>query len=122
MRIALAIVMVFHGTAHLAGFAGAWQIAPQGYPYKTTVFRGHVDLGNAGIRVVGALWLTMALAFVVAGIVALMGVAGWPQFALVLAMVSLMLSVAEWPEAKVGVAINLGMIAILAVGRALGQF
>jgi hypothetical protein len=122
MRIALAMVMIFHGMAHLAGFAGAWHIAPQGYPYKTTVFRGHVDLGDAGIRVVGALWLTMALAFVAAALGALLAVGWWPQFALVLAMASLTLSLAELPEARVGVAINVGILAALAAGRALGQF
>jgi hypothetical protein len=120
MRIALAILMGFHGLAHLAGFAGAWQIAPEGFPYKTTILRGHVDLGKAGIRVVGTLWLITGVAFAVAAIGTLFGVAWWPQFALVIAIVSLLLSIAELPEARLGVVINVVIIAALIVGRRLG--
>ena len=120
LRTGLAILMVLHGLAHLVGFAGAWQIAPEGFPHKTTILDGHVDLGNAGIRVVGTLWLITAIAFVVAATSTLTGVAWWPQLALIVAIVSLLLSIAELPEARLGVAINVGIIAALIVGRRLG--
>ena len=121
MRIALALLMGFHGLAHLAGFAGAWQIAPVGYPYKTTILKGHVDLGNAGMRVIGTLWLLIGAVFAVAAIGTLMGVAWWPQLTLFIAVVSLLLSVAELPEARLGVAINIAIIAALIVGSRLGR-
>ena len=120
MRIALAILMGFHGLAHLAGFAGAWQIAPEGFPYKTTILDGRVDLGNAGIRVIGTLWLIAGGAFAIAATVTLIDVAWWPPFALFIAVVSLLLSVAELPQARLGVAINIAIIAALIVGRRLG--
>lgn len=120
MRIALAILLSFHGLAHLAGFAGAWQIAPEGFPYKTTILNGHVDLGSAGIRVVGTLWLIMGAAFAVVAISTIIGVAWWPQLALFVAILSLLLSAAELPEARLGVAINIAVIAALMVGRRLG--
>jgi hypothetical protein len=121
MRIALAILMTFHGIAHLAGFAGAWQLAPEGFPYRTTVLDGRVDLGNAGIRVVGVLWLALAIAFVTLSVSAVGGAAWWPPAALGVATVSLLLSVMEFPEARLGVVINILIIAALAAGRWLGR-
>src|SRR5829696_5581074 len=105
MRIALAILMALHGVAHLVGFSGAWSLAPEGVPYKTTVLAGHVDLGDVGIRAVGLLWLAAAAAFLFAG----------------LAAVSLRLSATEWPEARIGVAINALIITALIAARWLGR-
>jgi hypothetical protein len=121
MRIALAVLMAVHGIAHLVGFAGAWQLAPGGFPYKTTVLGGQVDLGNAGIRVVGLLWLTTAVAFVAVAVGTVAGVVWWAPAALTIAIVSLLLSVLEFPEARLGVVINIAIIAALAAGQWLGQ-
>ena len=121
MRIALAMLMVVHGLAHSVGFVGAWHIGPESVPYKTTVLAGRLDLGHAGIRVVGTLWLAAAIAFVLAAIAAVMGVAWWPQLALFVALVSALLSAAELPEARLGLAINVGIIAVLLTGRWLGR-
>ena len=35
MRIALAVLMMVHGVAHLVGFAGAWRLAPDGIPLRS---------------------------------------------------------------------------------------
>jgi len=121
MRIALAILMALHGVAHLVGFAGAWSLAPEGVPYKTTVLAGHVDLGDVGIRAVGLLWLATAAAFLFAGLAAVRGTAWWPQLALGVAAVSLLLSATEWPEARIGVAINALIITALIAARWLGR-
>jgi hypothetical protein len=121
MRFAIAALMALHGIAHVVGFAGAWQIAPEGFPYRTTVLKGHVDLGNVGIRVVGVLWLALAVAFVTVAVGAVGGVAWWTGAALGVATVSLLLSILEFPEARLGVVINLLIIAALAAGRWLGR-
>lgn len=76
MRIALAIVMVLHGAAHLVGFAESWQLSmTESVPHKTTVLSGRVDLGTAGIRAAGLLWLLAALAFGLASAGAVMSAA-----------------------------------------------
>ena len=121
MRLIIAALMAFHGIAHLAGFAGAWRLAPEGYPYRTTVLGGHVDLGDSGIRVVGVVWLALAIAFVTLSISAVGDAAWWPATALGVAAVSLLLSVMEFPEARLGVLINIVLIAALAAGRWLGR-
>ena len=117
MRILLAILMALHGVAHLVGFAGSWQLAPDGIPYKTTVLGGRVDLGDVGIRTVGLLWLVTAVAFAIAAGAAVTRTPWWPQLALGVAVVSLLLSSTEWPEARIGVGVNVVIIAALLAAR-----
>src|SRR5919106_1807207 len=64
-----AFLLVAHGVAHLVGFVSSWKLATLAeLPYKTTVFSGRVDVGDAGIRMMGVLWLLAALALLVAAI------------------------------------------------------
>jgi hypothetical protein len=121
MRILLAVLMAVHGIAHLVGFAGAWQLVPGGFPYRTSVLGGQLDLGNAGVRVVGLLWLITSVAFVAVAIGTVAGVAWWAPAALTVAVVSLLLSVLEFPEAHLGVVINLAIIMALGAGWWLGR-
>lgn len=58
MRIALAVRMALHGVAHAPGFVGSWRLAAlEGMPYHTTLLGGAIDVGDAGMRVVGLAWL-----------------------------------------------------------------
>jgi len=121
MRIAIAIAMLLHGTAHLVGFAESWQWATTDRaPFKTTVLGGRLDLGMPGIRIAGSLWLLAALAFGLVAAGAMMNAAWWVAMAMPTAVASLVLSVVWWPEARVGVAVNAVLIAVLVVGRYLG--
>ena len=113
MRIALAVLMTFHAVAHLVSFVEAWRLIPQGFPYKTTVLAGHVDLGDIGIRAVGVIWLLVSVGFFIAAFGAVSGSAWWVPTALGIAVASLLLSSAELPEARVGVVINLSIIGVL---------
>lgn len=123
MRIAIALAMVLHGAAHLVGFAESWQLAATDHaPFKTTVLRGRVDLGMAGIRVGGIFWLLAALAFGLVAAGAIMSTEWWAPVALPTAIASLVLSVIWWPETRVGVAVNAVLITVLLVGRHLGFF
>lgn len=114
MRFVLAALMALHGVAHLVGFAGAWQLAPaKDIPYKTTVFAGHVELGGTGIRVIGVLWLLTALAFVVSAAGAVTNRHWWVGAALAATCVSLAMTIVEWPEARIGLFVNLTVLAAL---------
>ena len=120
MRFVLAFLLVAHGIAHLVGFVSSWKVATLAeVPYKTTVFSGHLDVGDAGIRVMGLLWLLAALAFLITAV----GVAtetGWAvRFTLVAVIASLLLCVAGWPDARIGVAVNVGLLLLLAIGARL---
>ena len=120
MRFVLAFFLLAHGVAHLVGFVSSWKLATLAeLPYKTTVFSGRVDVGDAGIRVMGALWLLAALAFLVAAI-AVATDAGWAvRFTLAGIIASLMLCVVGWPDARIGVAVNVGLVLLLAIGARL---
>ena len=114
MRFILAALMALHGVAHLVGFAGAWQLAPaKEIPYKTTVLAGHVQLGDTGIRVMGILWLVAALVFIAAAVGAASDATWWIRVALVVTCVSLAMTIVEWPEARIGLFVNLAILAAL---------
>lgn len=121
MRIVLAVLMALHGVAHLPGFLVPWRLAslPE-MPYGTTVLAGRVDLGNTGIRVMGAAWLAVALAFVAAAIAAATDRTWWMAAATTAAAVSLRLSVLGLPAARFGIAMNLLILAALLAGARLG--
>ena len=114
MRIALALLMLLHGVAHLPGFVNEWRMAElKGIAYRTTILAGRVDLGDAGIRVVGLLWLVSAVAFWVAGVAALTSQPWWLPMAAAVALGSLVLGLVELPDARIGVAVNVAILAAL---------
>jgi hypothetical protein len=67
----------------------------------------------------GVLWLVAALAFLVAA-VAVATEATWAvRFLLAGVMASLMLCLLGWPDARIGVAVNLGLVLLIAIGARL---
>ena len=120
MRFVLAFVLVAHGMAHLVGFISSWRLATLAeLPYKTTIFSGRLDVGDAGIRVIGVLWLLAALAFLI-GPIAVTTEASWAgRFLFAAVIASTLLCVAGWPDARIGLAVNLGLALVLAIGARL---
>jgi len=121
MIIAAAIFFIIHGIAHLVGFVVPWRLATmEDAPYKTTILAGKIDLGDAGIRIMGICWLLLALAFAVAGVAALLGLFWWPLYTVIISAVSLVFSILSIPEAKLGIPINIVIMAVLVYGMAVG--
>jgi hypothetical protein len=120
MRIVLSLFLLAHGVAHLVGFVSSFKLAtlPE-LSYKTTVFSGRIDVGEGGIRVMGLLWLLTALAFLVAAGAVATAMDSAPRVMLAAVIVSLTLCVVGWPDARIGVAVNLGLILLLAIGARL---
>lgn len=117
MRFVLSFLLIVHGVAHLVGFVVPWKLIPTPeMPYRTTVLGGNVDLGHAGIRVVGLLWLGLAVGFTVVGVLLMLN-RPWHTGALALASASLVLCALQWPESRIGVAVNLFLLATLYVLR-----
>ena len=116
LRIAAAAILVAHGIAHLVGFVGAWRLNAK-VPYTTTVFAGRLDVGTTGIRVLGVLWLLLALDFLFTAAVALMGLPWWPRAALVAATGSLIMCVTAWPNGVIGLVIDAAIILAVIVWR-----
>lgn len=121
MRFALAVLMLLHGVAHLPGFAGSWRLATfPDLPYHTRLLAGRVDVGDAGMRLVGAVWLLVALGFVGSAVAALRDAPWWGGVALIVTLLSLALCALEWPAARIGVPVNVAIALALLAGRHFG--
>jgi len=121
IRIIVAILLIVHGLVHLLGFVVPWRLATvEGLAYKTTLLSGRLDVGEAGIRVVGLLWLLAAVGFVVAGVTVFALHPWWRAVTLSVTLVSLVLCVLGWPDTRPGVLINLVILGYLLFGGRMG--
>ena len=113
-RIA-AILLTLHGVIHLIGFVTPWRIATlEGFAYRTTVLNGALDVGDAGVRVVGLVWLCLTPGFLAAGCGVWRGERWAAGLTGVLAVVSLVVCLLGLPETFAGIAINVVILAVVA--------
>jgi hypothetical protein len=121
VKYALGVFFVLHGIAHLVGFVVPWRLATlPDAPYHTTLLDGRLDVGAAGMRAIGILWLFGAILFAAAGAGVMMQPSWWRSLALAAAVFSLAMSVLGWPEARIGVVINMVILGVLLAGARLG--
>ena len=119
MRSIIAIFLVLHGAAHMVGFLAPWGLAPRGAdgtppPALDALFGGRINLSQGAARGFGIVWLAVALLFAIVSI-AWWRQASWSTAALVgVVVLSLLLSIAWWPVARIGVFINIALLAGLA--------
>ena len=107
MRYALSALLAAHGVAHLVGFAVPWRLLTvPDMPFKTSLLAGRVNVGEAGIRVVGACWLLTAVAMVATALGFAIQARWAGFFVLPVMAVSLVLCVAELPQARIGLLLN----------------
>jgi hypothetical protein len=114
-RVTLAALVAVHGVIHLIGFVVPWRIATlDGFAYRTATGGGALDLGDAGVRLVGLVWLACAVGFVVAGIgIARRSTWGLP-LAGGLAIVSLVVCLLGLPETVAGIAVDVAILGAVA--------
>ena len=119
IRIALAIFLVLHGIAHGVGFASSWRLGEfRDSPLETTLLAGRLDVGVFGIRVMGILWLVTGAAFVLAAAGVWRDAAWWLPVTASVAVLSLAMSILGLPEARIGVVIDVLLLAsLLFMGR-----
>jgi len=123
MRMILATLLLGHGVAHVVGFAVPWKLVISSeVPYRTTVAGGFVDIGPAGVRLVGILWLLVAVAFVSVAAGVLQHATWWYRESLAIVMVSLVLCILGWPESRPGMVANLLILMLLLAGSVLGWY
>lgn len=114
MRIALAVFMLLHGVAHLPGFAVPWKLAKSpDMPYHTTILAGWVDVGDAGIRLFGLTFLLLTVAFALSAGATFLRAEWWLEMAIATVVVSTLVCVLALPEARIGLAANLLILALL---------
>ena len=116
MRFALAAGLIAHGVAHAVGFVVPWKLmsTPE-MPYKTTILGGMLDVGDAGVRVLGVVWLIATLGWVLLGGAVLSGLSVRLWLFAMLAL-SFALCAMGWPEARIGLVLNVVLlVALLAI-------
>lgn len=122
LSIAAAVVLAAHGVIHLIGFVVPWQLATvDGFPYRTTVLAGLLDVGGTGARAVGGLWLVCAVGFVVAAVALWRGEPWAMPLIIGLGLASLVLCVLALPESGLGVVVNVAILASAAYLALTGQ-
>lgn len=121
MRIVLAILMAGHGIAHLPGFLVSWQLRsfPE-LPFRTTIFGASLDVGEAGIKMIGAVWLAVGVGFIVLAGATLARAAWWQPFAYALIALSTVLCLAGWPDARLGLVANAVILLLILAGVRAG--
>jgi hypothetical protein len=119
MLVALAIFLALHGFAHLVGFATPWGLIKDAAP-QTAILGGKIPLDHTAMRGLGMLWLITALLFMISAVALLRHETWWEPFTIAVAVLSLLLSIAFSPQASIGVAINVLLIAFIAVNRSAG--
>jgi hypothetical protein len=84
-------------------------------PYKTALLGGAWEIGDGGMRVFGALWAVAAAGFLAATAAWLLDLSGWPALLVAVTLFSLVLTGLDYGVAFAGVAVNLAILAALAV-------
>ena len=119
MRAFFAVFLLLHGLAHLVGFLVPWRLVPGPAgappPPMNRLLGGRLVLNDASARSLGLLWLLAAVTFAVVAI-AWWRRAPWSGAALVVtAVASLVLTTAWWPAARIGFALNIGILLVPAI-------
>src|SRR5690606_15779730 len=95
MKIAMPIILFFHGLIHLMGFAIAFRLV------EIEQLSGSIS------KFWGWVWLLTALLFQITFILFILKKDAWPILAIVAAMLSQILILTVWSDAKFGTFINI---------------
>lgn len=108
------LFLTAHGFAHLAGTVTAFEAAANG---ESLDYLGGawVISDPTTLRLVGTAWAVVAVAYVAAAIGEWSGWGGWVRFVAVVTVSSLLLSVLGLWAAWIGVLVDLGILAAIAL-------
>jgi hypothetical protein len=113
---AFAVFMILHGLVHVVGFTVPWGLGgPRGVEYSTSILNGSIQVGDAAVKAIGFVWLAAAVAFVVVGAMLWRGHRWASRATVALVLGSLVLCAVNLPGAKFGLAIDVVLLAVLAV-------
>jgi hypothetical protein len=114
LTIIAAVVLIVHGLIHLMGTAVYVRHAEiKGLSYKTTLLGGRWELGDAGIRIFGALWILPAVGFVAAALALFAGWMWWKPVLVGVALVSLALTALDWSSAFMGAIVDIVILGLV---------
>ncbi len=116
MRIAIGALLFLHGLIHLLGFLKPWKLA------EVTQLSGRaiVPLSDGAFRVIGVLWLIVAIAFVGAAVLRVLDREVWWMIAAPALVLSQGLIILQWGDAWAGTIAN-GLLALAVAMAAATQ-
>lgn len=120
LLITAVAILVLHGLIHFLGLWAYWPLGSiEGLPYKTRLLGGRWEVGAGGIRLFGVLFALVGVGFWVATW-AVVAEAPWGGLALlVVTLCSFALTALDYQVARVGLAVNLLILLVLAFGSRL---
>ena len=116
MNNAVGLFLTLHGVAHLVGFLiPSKLLVAEDLPFSTRLYFGKIEAGERGVRMLGLIWLALAVGFVLSGI-ALMGYdySHLPSLVL-LSIISLFLSILGLPFSPIGIFVNAVILLSVAI-------
>lgn len=120
MHVIIALFLCVHGLSHLVGFLAGFGLTSVKIPPITTLLWGHVLIGEVTRKIIGSLWLLLAIAFCVAAMGVLLRSGFWPRFTQVVALMSLALCLIEGPDTEIGLVVNLAILGVLSFALKAG--
>lgn len=121
MRIALAILLLAHGVAHLVGFAGSFHLSPN-VPAQPNLLGGVATLGDRGLKAYGIAWLLAGLAFAAVALGVVLSASWWVTAAWIVTSASLALCILGWPATRIGLFLDVALLALLFAAQQLSLF
>jgi hypothetical protein len=116
-RYVLAVVLIGHGLANVAGAMAPWTKPGRGFSDRPWIFSRGITLRSTVGRLFSLVWLLSTIGLVAGGVGLLTGQAWWRTAALVGALASLVAIVPWWrtvpPGARAAAAIDLILYAFL---------
>ena len=116
LPLAFAVFLVLHGLAHGFGFTVPWGLGgPRGVEYSTLILNGSIDIGDTAVKAMSFLWLAAVFAFWLAGVMVWRGHPWARRTAVAVVLGSLALCAIRVPGSVIGLAIDVVLLALLAV-------
>jgi hypothetical protein len=113
---AFAVFLALHGLVHVVGFTVTWGLGgPKGVEYSTRILNDSVDIGDTAVKALSFVWLAAAVAFVVVGAMVWRGHPWARRTAAAVLLGSLVLCAIRVPGSVIGLAIDVVLLALLAV-------
>ena len=111
-----AVFLILHGLVHVIGFTVPWGLdGPRGVEYSTLILNRSIEVGDAAFKALGFVWLAAAVAFVVVGVMVWRAHPWARRTTVALVLGSLVLCAIGLPGSRFGLAIDVVLLALLAV-------
>lgn len=112
-----AVFVVLHGLVHVIGFTVPWGLGGlRGSEYSTRILNHSLEVGDTAVKGIGLVWLATAIALVVVGVWLWRGHPRALRTTIALLLGSAVLCTINLPGSAMGLAIDVVLLALLAVG------